>query len=1126
MTGIAAFKRAALRIPHLAGALMFASAGLVHGAAADVILTLDPDFASQGSLNVSASSDGCPNEPKDIAVGETVFDSCSDAGEGSSATGNYSFNCSVSNAGLSDPGELTLEGHVVTTATGGGDAEARVEFHAILTVTNEALPFTLTISDDGIDGVPTDFRETHISIEGIGTYCDGACDEGEQHNDLATSGILGVGDHHVTVTLFTIAFGTHVDFASRDVLLTIRFTDNTEFRWNTGNGDYAVAENWDPAQVPVHSSTRNDTAIFNITAGEDDNGNQFTNTAYAVAAAGATAGRFVINNVELNLDGDATVFETSVLEPSLVVTGNGRLVLDDLASLSCVNASIGHSGSGTASVEVTDNGSQMLCSGRLDVGESSPGQVIVTRAHLECAAAIIGDLARGVVSVSGIFADWETGSLLLGATTGAGELEVSNGGRVNVLNDFIVGELSDATLDIAQGSSVNTPTMTIGSQFNSHGEALVHGVSGTTGSTLVVSGDLRVGVDGEGTLEIKDGAAARAVSVFVGVAQGLVGPGIGHVTVEGFDSGSGASNLLATSDVTVGHATFDVLRGATVDAAQVVLGRGGETTANISGFAAPNGVEDTQSDAKVTINNSLTVGADHNARLNVARGGKVVCADMIVSPATSIPTPAVDISGPRTDTGVSTIVHNSLRITGRLEPGNDDTVIVRDGGLLSTGTLVVGAEQSVGGSSLSLRGGPAENPSRLEVSGQAPSTTVIGGQSPGSLSLTLGATSLHNGPITIGDAASGVVRVSNKDGSAAQSLLEAKGRITVGNNGAGVLSVLDGAVVTCADDMVIAAAANAVTSKVNVEGSLPIGQDRLASFLAVEGQFTVGKAADAEVTINDHGSVTCEKMVVGGTSGGSGRVIIGVDSALEISEELTVAAPGEGFVSLQSSSSKVMVGDTTVVNAGGRIEGIGTLDSPTTIVEPGGFVDPGLLGGNQGAPKPRTGKPHTHQDKSTAIGTLTIDGDYEEREGGTLVIEVAGLEPGQFDVLHVTGNATLAGNVDLRFINGFVPQPSESVDFVVVDGTITGKLTGSTFIEAPGDPESGQPAVEAEVKWEVTSVGTCRMTVTDVTPLDVSARPLPGDCGAGPCGAGAVPLIPLTLSGLAAVKVSRRRRVR
>ncbi len=61
-----------------------------------------------------------------------------------------------------------------------------------------------------------------------------------------------------------------------------------------------------------------------------------------------------------------------------------------------------------------------------------------------------------------------------------------------------------------------------------------------------------------------------------------------------------------------------------------------------------------------------------------------------------------------------------------------------------------------------------------------------------------------------------------------------------------------------------------------------------------------------------------------------------------------------------------------------------------------------------------------------SIGALTVDGDYAQLAGGRLVIEIGGTNPGQVDLLHVTGGATLGGMLELSAVNGFVVHPGDS----------------------------------------------------------------------------------------------------
>ncbi len=90
----------------------------------------------------------------------------------------------------------------------------------------------------------------------------------------------------------------------------------------------------------------------------------------------------------------------------------------------------------------------------------------------------------------------------------------------------------------------------------------------------------------------------------------------------------------------------------------------------------------------------------------------------------------------------------------------------------------------------------------------------------------------------------------------------------------------------------------------------------------------------------------------------------------------------------------------TFMLAGGTLTGSG---SATGNVVNGGTIAPG----NAGA------------------GTIAITGNYTQTSGGALNLELGGTTPGaQFDVLTVSGSATLNGTLSLALINGFAPAPA------------------------------------------------------------------------------------------------------
>ncbi|MBI3484482.1 MAG: DUF11 domain-containing protein, partial [Acidobacteria bacterium] len=90
---------------------------------------------------------------------------------------------------------------------------------------------------------------------------------------------------------------------------------------------------------------------------------------------------------------------------------------------------------------------------------------------------------------------------------------------------------------------------------------------------------------------------------------------------------------------------------------------------------------------------------------------------------------------------------------------------------------------------------------------------------------------------------------------------------------------------------------------------------------------------------------------------------------------------------------------------GGTLGGVGTITG--NVNNTGAVVGPGLT-----------------------PGTLTITGNYIQGAGGSLNIELGGTAAGQFDVLAITGSATLDGTLNVLSFGGF--SPGAGVSFQVM----------------------------------------------------------------------------------------------
>jgi len=643
------------------------------------------------------------------------------------------------------------------------------------------------------------------------------------------------------------------------------------------------------------------------------------------------------------------------------------------------------------------------------------------------------------------------------------------------------------------------------------------------GTTLTCE-DVLVGIGGGGEASLRvRGAAARCNAAFMRV---------------------GDDNLFTSLPA---RGRLEVLDGATV-----TLGGALRIAPQSPGTCVVRGLGDATS---TLLAETVRIGsAQATGTLNVQSAGKVVAQSADVAGDG-----AIDVGGAGAEVTLGSALNVSASASAR------DELTVNDGGTLTTAQATLGAEapsdlnQAAG--VIVSSGSTAE--SKLRVT-RADATTDVGARGVASLEIFKGGFADLAGGLVLGPegGARGTALVASRrfdpDGTS-----ERRAELKVGNLGlfvgvgaASDLTVEDGGLATILAPVFAGVGPGlAIPSRIvvksggefNADGqSMSIGVASPGE-LTIDGERSTARCAKLEVGVGAFGSVrlfggtgaqreavlnVTGDVFIGALAGrgaGNGVVTLGqarADGAddvcrLVVGGRLKVGDAGSGTLSLTQKFSIVEAALGTRVELNGFIDGIGKLKSNVEAADEG-VVAPGIRQRLEGsfdvvpaAPKQRR-KP-VLQSAESSIGELTIEGDYDHGVDALLEIEVAGTAPGQFDVLHVTGNATLNGTVDLKFIDGFVPQPGDDLNFVVVDGTITGKLTGAALIDA------ADGAVQAEVEWEVTPEGTCRVTVTNVSAPDDAAYLLPPECGDGLCGAGAAPLMPLTLLGFAARKAARRR---
>ena len=537
--------------------------------------------------------------------------------------------------------------------------------------------------------------------------------------------------------------------------LSLTLTDgpaSNQFTWaGPPGGTYSEPTNWEPEEnaPPTHDGLNGDTAIFE-TLFEDD----FTEiTAYAVSAIGATAERFIIDEITLHLIGTAQVFAPSIAQPSLTMIRGGRLTLDNGARLSGVHGSVGFTPGlpgAVAGLEVSGGTSDCSLSGRLIVGEFSDGELFLADgATLSCGPAILGDIATGTASINGFGSRWDADALTVGAVSAAGTLQVQESGRVEVVGQIVVGERSTGALRLSDAGKVVAGEVVIGKEAGADGRLELEGdfadepsalEANGVSSFLEVSGALRVGVTGDGLLSITNGASVRAGELHFAPID-LGSSQESRLFISGTDSEDASSSLTVTNACLLGHGRLEVFEGAQANFADLSLGAGGTTDVNVA-------VAGDAENSATLITSRLTVGADDFATLKVEAGGQVTCSELAVGTGGA---------GRVVVTEGTVKVNGTMRVSGDALQG-DNNVIIEADGAITTNALRLGDQSTSDSAEIVVRNGtPGAGSVLVVLNGVFDSSgeCSIGLDGPGVLRLENNGLALATGLARVGGSSSG-----------------------------------------------------------------------------------------------------------------------------------------------------------------------------------------------------------------------------------------------------------------------------------------------------------------------------------------------------------------------------------
>ncbi len=636
--------------------------------------------------------------------------------------------------------------------------------------------------------------------------------------------------------------------------------------------------------------------------------------------------------------------------------------------------------------------------------------------------------------------------------------------------ELTANALAEPSLVVGQNGKLHLVSGTLTSVHSvlgdvSGGLAEVDLVSGTP--TWTNTGRLTIGDAGSGRLTVVAGSVASAESRIggglLGAGEAIVG-GPGTWTTGNLGLGFGG-----------GTARLEIRDAGVVNSGDAFVGIAGVPSDQ------PTFVEMHDADSTWTLSGTLTVGAgtDVSGGVDVANGADLVCDALTIAGES----PSVTIRG----LGSTASITDTVRVGAN---GGDPNVLT---GLffVSDGAAVLGKTlRTIGNGVAQIETGAVADFDVVDVTDGK--LGVLGKDADGhpakltSFAETIVAGKLEVGAdgalkaqsLAIGDEV-GTGEVLLEPGASGSATLDVTLGVLIDD---GALDVQGGGAVTVGGDVGIGLRGNGFPDDganiVNVFGD---GAGRPAS-LTVTGGIAVGVGKPGELVVGRKGDlVTAAQLDVGAGSASTGKLFVQDGARLECSGNAHIGdlGPGTAFLNGEDVRDPVLhvggtldvggdaagrmeltrgvleVGGTTTVHAHGAIVGSGRV-SAAVLVDPGGcFAVSSTASASAGCgvaagsplrvPSSGLRRAAVRAARAVADPTLLVDGNLVVASGATLRIEIGGPGGG----LHVTGDATLNGRVEIAFVGGFVPRDGDEFTVLDVAGTRGGSLDDAIVTGLP-----------------------------------------------------------------------------
>ena len=667
-------------------------------------------------------------------------------------------------------------------------------------------------------------------------------------------------------------------------------------------------------------------------------------------------------------------------------------------------------------------------------------------------------------------------------------LNVASGGQVNVIgsgsaltNDtfLTVGTSVSgvAAMTIQNGGTVFNNVSYVGGSAESTGTVTVTG----TDSTWANSGWIVVGA-GIGQMSVQDGGSVTSTTGTLGWTVGSNGT----VGVSGAGSTWTMSDFLRVGESGTGQLTISA--GGSVSNVLGVLG----LNSGSSGAATVTGAGSTWSTS-----GELTIGNAGAGTLIIESGGEVSNTDGYIGRQASS-AGMVNVAGTESTWTNSGNVHVGY---GLNSTGN--TLSIGDGGSVSNNAAFIATSIGSSGTATVTGIGSTWANEQLIVGNLGHGTLLVenGGHVSSNFS---GIASGSGSSLSVGDA---IVTGTG-------SVWNANGTFVIGGLGMATLSIeADGQVATNQSGIIGSGASS--TGIVTVTG--------IGSAWSISGSLDVGSSGRGTLNIQNGAAVSNMHASIARNAGSNGNVTVsGAGSTWSNSGRLGVG--GNVVVGAAGGTGTLNIGPGGTVNANIDVvvfpQGLvqlqgGTLDTPAVSFQGGGgqfqwtsgTLHVGTFSGsllNQGG---KLAPGHS-------AGTTTIVGNYTQQFAARLEIEIGGAAAFDTDIVNVTGQASLGGELQLALINSFEPGAGQ-VFSVMQAGGLSGAFSnvanGQRLVTNGGagsfvvnyGPESAFPNQVRLTDFQPSPTGLVAYEPFDYSPAGADLLGANGGSGfAGPWAAG------------------------